>query len=1101
MLVNYLESNGLDWLPYNAKDNNGDTCLSLVCLRGFNNESDLEKRPEEVMANRLKIVTLFISRVDLARTVLGDMNNPLQWCMFYGDVDSGKMLFRARPAFLEEENGVQETLFDMFAKKRIKLYRFTKSLRLVESLCSDFSANIKRFCTSGEEGDFPISEAMKALVNTAKDAVQRNKIANSSQYQELGNENTFIFQVKDRRMNSKEGRFLSKILAVCVMLNEIKFVQFYISKLGVNPFARCLNGKNCLHYASQRKDNGLLQTLVNRKYNIIDSKQTIDLNKQFRIRSLDTRKNALHYAGLRSHFTNYEMLEDLNDECSVKLDQRAFRPIDCSRGSQFNQKKLAQEASRNRNLLLTQGDGLLRKDNHDAGLPAKFETPYLYAIVTKDHMEDPTKTLIFSQLERIDKIKQLEVAYDLEDNLHHINSPLDPDYPLLNVNKTGQLKCLEFQGKLLKVKWVQLMDYRAKSKVYYRHCFLIGLEPGGTNYLADLLNLQVFHKNKQYPDFFYDENAKFFENFRPTHYQTMIEYLLEKEFDLEIYVREGIIEQHFFLHEPLYSESILNQWFYDNNHLLFDNMKCSKTKRKYLDSFGAVNHYMGTESALFLGYSNVYTTWLILLSIVGTVTFVASAVIGADNDNPGIAALSLLICLMICLAEQFWARRQSEMVFLWKCKELAANEKPRPKHMGRLVVDPVYRSVRRKNAWSTFKRRCVTEIPISIVGILLVSCNFVVFYSLNIKISANYKSKHISSGQKTAFTILAGLGNSISMFVLNMIYVMIVAKVMKWENHRFASDEKNSLIPKLFIFGFLNYYINLLFYAFYMKDFDILTSNFISIYAFTVVSSLAYFYLAPLALFWMGQSYTLRKVRTHRRHRKDNFLSQVLADKTQLNQLSPEQQRKLLKFERDLLLWEKIEIDLIRPPAPDIMYVWMDQLFQFGFTAFFGISFPLAPLMGLFFNYVSSYLLMYTSFKICHRPRILKLKNAGIWDFLNTVMSFAALIVNAALFACVSDAFKDLFNAITSDDLFEYLVIYEHLVFFIKLLVTLLISTTPPWLAKEMLHERQKKDFYQTSEKNVRINKSDLKKESLEKEEMAEDHLLFENVYLTNASN
>jgi hypothetical protein len=581
----------------------------------------------------------------------------------------------------------------------------------------------------------------------------------------------------------------------------------------------------------------------------------------------------------------------------------------------------------------------------------------------------------------------------------------------------------------------------------------------------------------------------------------MIEYLLEKEFDLEIYIREGIIERHFFLHEPLYSESIINQWFYDNNHLLFDNMKCSKTQQKYLDSFGAINHYMGTESALFLGYSNIYTTWLILLSIVGIFTYCISFIVGADNDNPGIPFLSFMICLMICLAEQFWARRQSEMVFLWKCKELASNEKPRPKHMGRLVVDPVYRTVRRKNAWSTTKRRCFTELPIMIIGVLLVSANFFLFYNLNIMNTRKFKEGAITSGQKQAFGILFGFLNSVSMFILNMIYVMIVDKVMKWENHRFASDQKNSLIPKLFIFGFFNYYINLLFYAFYMKDFDMLTSNFISIFAFTVVSSLAYYYLAPILLFFVRRAYTLKKLKTHRRHRKQNFLSQLMNNASSLKSLSSEQTKLLLKFEHDLLLWEKLEVDIIRPPAPEIMYVWMDQLFQFGFVAFFGISFPLAPLMGLFFYYVSSYLLIYTSFKVCHRPRILKLKDSGIWDFLNTTMSFAALIVNAALFACCSDAFSTLLGSKDEDDLFEYLVYYEHAVFFMKLLVTLLLSSTPSWLAKAKLHEGQKKDFYQSSEKNARINTSQEKIVSLESEEKAENNLLYENTYLSNPNN
>jgi len=106
-------------------------------------------------------------------------------------------------------------------------------------------------------------------------------------------------------------------------------------------------------------------------------------------------------------------------------------------------------------------------------------------------------------------------------------------------------------------------------------------------------------------------------------------------------------------------------------------------------------------------------------------------------------------------------------------------------------------------------------------------------------------------------------------------------------------------------------------------------------------------------------------------------------------------------------------------------------------------------------------------------------------------MSYAALIVNAALFACCSDAFKTLFGAKQSDDIFRYLVFYEHLVFFIKLMVSLLIAATPSWLAKKQLHESQKRTFYRSSDKNARLSKNANKLLSLEKEELSEDYLLY----------
>ena len=1094
ILLKFLERQNLDWVDLDTKDKNGDTCLNLACLQGYATENELEENSHMVMQNRLKIVKMLISKVDLSKTTHSDMNNPLQWCMFFGDVESGKILFQARPAFLEEQNGVGETLFDMFVSKRVCLFRYAASIELTHFLCRRFCQNLEKFI-QGNQLDFEISTKMQKVVRNALTVVERAKESQVSGYIELGKVQTSIFVHKDRRMKSQEASFLHKMLAMCVIFNEKKFIKMLMDSLGINPFVRAINGKNCLHVASERKDPQVLEMLIKREYRFIDTTEVLDLNKLLSLKSKKERKTALHYSSLRNHFDNFSQLRTLNKTCESKLNRRAIRPIECSRNTQFQIQKEEDSKDRNRALMLDQGDALLTEDNHDADIAQQLESGYIYAIITKDHKKEPEDTLVFSQLQRIDQMKQTKVLYEINDIENSVkSSPLSSTIPLIQVSESKSLKCVEYKGKLLKVKWIQLMDFQTNSKVYYRHCFLLGIVPEGMNYLADLLNLQVYHKNKKFPEFFYKENANSFENFRPTHFQTMILFLLKKEFDLDTYIQEGIIEKHFFLHEPSYTKSILDQWWKDNNYLLFDNMKPKKTNLKYLDSLGGINHYLGTESALFLGYSSVYTTWLILLSFVGVITWIVSIIFDAETDNPGLPFLSLLICLMICLAEQFWARRQNELLFLWKTRELALNEKPQRNHMGRLVVDPVYRRKRRKNAWSTTMRRCITEIPIMLIGISLILCNFLLFFYLNKKMAKSLEKGELSHGHAKAFSILFGFLNGLSMFLLNMLYVVIVNKVIKWENHRFSSDERNSLIPKLFMFGFLNYYINLLFYAFYMKDFEILKNNFVSIFVFTVFSSLGYYYFAPIILYWVRRKYTLAKLKLNRINLKKHFLEKVINNTSSTANLSPENLDLLLKFEEDLLLWERVELDLVRPPSPSIMYIWMDQLFQFGFVAFFGISYPLAPLLGLFFNYVSSYLLIYRSFKVSLRPQILKLKDSGIWDFLNTVMSFSALIVNAALFACCSNAFKTLFNAESNDDLFQYLVIYEHTVFLLKLVVSLLIVATPSWLAKEQLHESQKRAFYLSTAKNARLESQIGKKLSLEKEELSEDFLLFGTV-------
>ena len=62
---------------------------------------------------------------------------------------------------------------------------------------------------------------------------------------------------------------------------------------------------------------------------------------------------------------------------------------------------------------------------------------------------------------------------------------------------------------------------------------------------------------------------------------------------------------------------------------------------------------------------------------------------------------------------------------------------------------------------------------------------------------------------------------------------------VKWENHKLRSDEENSFILKTFAFNFVISYINLFYYAFFLRDFKQLSLQFVTI----IVSKNALFLL------------------------------------------------------------------------------------------------------------------------------------------------------------------------------------------------------------------------------------------------------------------
>ena len=84
-------------MDFKTLDNNGDSCLSLACMRGFG----IENENDDVslfLLRRKKLIEIILLRSNLDKTVLPGMNNPLHWCMYYGDVIGGSKIFNKKPS-------------------------------------------------------------------------------------------------------------------------------------------------------------------------------------------------------------------------------------------------------------------------------------------------------------------------------------------------------------------------------------------------------------------------------------------------------------------------------------------------------------------------------------------------------------------------------------------------------------------------------------------------------------------------------------------------------------------------------------------------------------------------------------------------------------------------------------------------------------------------------------------------------------------------------------------------------------------------------------------------------------------------------------------
>ena len=462
-----------------------------------------------------------------------------------------------------------------------------------------------------------------------------------------------------------------------------------------------------------------------------------------------------------------------------------------------------------------------------------------------------------------------------------------------------------FDGTVLRLKWIRLLSHSQAGRDYYKHCFLVGLKDEMMNQTADYLNFSIFNKKKGFPTSFYNEKSDNYENFRDGHKQKILKYLLLKEMDLEKFQRRGIIETLVPMHDFRKKRHIYESWKKEKYSAFFNNLKPGKTRLPGLTPYNALNFYHGSEVALYMGFNSVYTSWLGLMAIVGVVCVMFQYLKDLKSDNMLMPIYAAAVSIIITLAQRFWARRQSVFAFLWDTLNYKENEQPRTQYTGNFVVNSVTRDVEVRNSWSTMRRRMLTELPLCILGVGLIVGNFVGFFYVNEEIVHKLEKGTITPKEASYLSLAVGAVNGSVVFVLNRLYKMLVNTVVDFENHRLESSHIMSKVPKLFFFNFAMNYINLFFYAFYLQNFIILESNFISMFVTKNLLHMGLMNVLPWFMFVFNRFLLKRKFNKERSARKAAFLRKIGAspplkkgeqDKQQSNSLHKLYSTKTMDF-------------------------------------------------------------------------------------------------------------------------------------------------------------------------------------------------------------
>jgi hypothetical protein len=125
---------------------------------------------------------------------------------------------------------------------------------------------------------------------------------------------------------------------------------------------------------------------------------------------------------------------------------------------------------------------------------------------------------------------------------------------------------------------------------------------------------------------------------------------------------------------------------------------------------------------------------------------------------------------------------------------------------------------------------------------------------------------------------------------------------------------------------------------------------------------------------------------------------------------------------------------------------------QFGYLTLFAVAFPAAPLAALLNNLIEGHTDLLKLLKSYQRPHPREAANIGTWLEILETMSYLSTIVNSLIIVFTS---KELAQYSLFTRLFIGLTI-EHLLFFIKYVISKTIPDTPTWVAEAFA----KKTYY-----------------------------------------
>lgn len=380
---------------------------------------------------------------------------------------------------------------------------------------------------------------------------------------------------------SREVLFQHKVMYWSTYHGIKKFVRHFMKEKNINPWRICVDGENAVHCASRMHHYSLVSYFLSMNYVTLES-TPISIKNVINISTTRNLETCLHLVcqNLPSEEDSDKTIEKAVKICDIlikkgKINKDAFNFRGWTAWNITEHPKIkaveeaydAQEKEEFEKSLEEQNLTIEEKYIKKYG---KFESRHQFCLVVKGIETSERPGLVGKQLRNIKE--------DFDEKLHKLR---------LEKGKNHRKKSQN--DKIVFFDYEAIPGFNDKNNYTF---FVISLDSSLVNYFADKLGLLAYNFKLDIVTDFTRDNVHEFEDIRDAQVQRITLDILKEEFDLNAFVKSGILIDYFPLHEFQEREEIKKYWRKERFNSSWD-MLTPETNMKALLPLCSIASYYG----------------------------------------------------------------------------------------------------------------------------------------------------------------------------------------------------------------------------------------------------------------------------------------------------------------------------------------------------------------------------------------------------------------------------------------------------------------------------------------------------------------------------